>query len=255
MASIAKIIVRSLFSVVLPLVLGAAGCSTTYVRVPAVCPNDSYCLGGRGLPAADRDAREREFVRRTSASIVEVRASVYVPNAGMKERRTSGAVIGAKGYVLTSYHGVVGAERVTVVLRDADGTFPERAREIPMVPLVLSLDQDVGLLVPPLGERMPPPLPIRYDPAIVGDEVVFTGHGAALSRGRVVETTVGEGLTRDFADADLRMRPGDDGAPVLDVCGEVTGVMLYDDAKKRRGRYMPILPALLGLGVTPADLR
>ncbi|MEY4744331.1 MAG: Trypsin-like peptidase domain [Candidatus Parcubacteria bacterium] len=252
---------RSISLVITPFLIAsccimAGSCATTYVRVPAVCPHDPLCLDER--PDAGPAARTREdgYIRRHAESTVEVRGLRYLPNQGIRTQTGIGALIGARGYVLTAYHLVEGASSVTVALHASghDGG-TARGREIPAIPLMLSREEDVALLLLPSGERLPPSLPIRSGPVITNDDVRFIGAGAALKRGRVIDADITEGIDRSFADARISASAEDSGAPVMNVCGEIVGVALGPFGKKGALRFVTIDRALKALSLTPADLR
>lgn len=236
--------------------ISADACTTTYVRVPAVCPRDPLCLDERPDAGAASRVREESFLRRHAESTVLVRSVRYLPNQGTRTITGIGTLVGAKGYVLTAFHLIDGAESVAVVLRAAvadGGTSP--VREIPAVPLVLSRDEDVALLVLPPVERLPPSLPVRYGPVLKGDDVRFVGAGAAIARGRVTDADVSAGINRSFAETALRASGDDAGAPVMNVCGEVVGVAIGPYGRRGALRFVAIDQAMKALSVTPADLR
>ncbi len=232
--------------------IAADACTTTYVRVPAVCPRDRLCLDD-GPNAA---ARQADFIRRHAEATVEVRGTRYLPNQGARTNRGIGALIGAKGYVLTAYHLIDGAETVTVTLRTAspDGGATD-GRDIPAIPLVLSRDEDVALLILPPLERLPRSFPVRYGPVIGGDDVRFIGAGSSIRRGRVTDADVTAGINRSFAEASVSATGADAGAPLMNVCGEVVGVAIGPYGKKGALRFVALEQALQALSVTPADLR
>lgn len=233
----------------------ADACSTTYVRVPAVCPRDPFCLDDRPDAGADARAREESFLRRHAESTVVVRGARYLPNSGERTVTGVGTLVGSKGYVLTAFHLIDGAETVTVTLRSpsAGGSAPT-GRDVPAIPLILSRDEDVALLALPSSERLPPSLPLRYGPVLAGDDVRYVGAGAAILRGRVTDADVSEGVGRSFSEASIRAAGGD-GAPVMNACGEVVGVALGPYGKRGALRFVAIDRAMASLTVSPADFR
>lgn len=246
---------RSVVSLFCASLLVSCSCGTTYVRVPSVCPRDPLCLDMRpGSPEAP--ARERDFIRRHASSTVEVRGSRYLPNKGPSVTNGVGSLIGSKGYVLTAFHLVDGAEQVTVAFRELspDGRVT-MTREAPAIPLVLSREADMALLVLRAGESVPPSLPVRTGPVIKGDPVWFIGAGASLKHGGVVETGIVDGPDRDHADSSIESSREDAGAPLMNVCGEVVGVTVGPYGKRGSLRFMPIDAALKALSMSIADLR
>lgn len=233
----------------------SACCGTTYVRVPAVCPRDPLCLDTRP-GSVEAASRERDFVRRHADATVEVRGARYLPNKGATLTKGIGALVGSKGYVLTAYHLVDGAEQVTVALRvlGPDGAVVAM-REMPGTPLVLSREADLALIALPMGERLPVSLPVRSGPVIKGDPVWFLGAGTSLKRGGVVETGIIDGPNADHADASIASSREDAGAPLLNVCGELVGVTTGPYGKKGSLRFIPIDAAFRALSMSVADLR
>lgn len=237
-----------IFRRIVPLfVFALTGCAkTVYVRVPAVCPQDPYCLGSPSAP--DAAERRAAFERRLAASTVEVRASRYRTNAGYRTVTSLGTRIGPHGYVLAALHPLHGAERLTVISPSQDG----EPREVPVNPLVIDVERDAALLVPPRGDGLAPALPVRIEPTIAGDQVCVLGT-SSLRCGRVTATDVGPGASRDFADTDVPSSDGDLGAGVVNVCGELVGVVI--GTERGNVRIVPLKAALAALRVTEADLR
>src|SRR5688572_5775798 len=243
-------------SIISAAMLAACACSTTYIRVPAVCPRDPFCLDVRTDAGEDAAARERDFIARHVASTVEVRGTRYLPNQGARVTKGVGSLVGSKGYILTAYHLVDGAESLTVMLRTTspDGGITE-IREVPAIPLVLSREADLALLTLPRGERLPPSLPVRNGPVIEGDPVWFLGNATALKRGGVAETGIADGPGHDHADASIEASREDAGAPLMNVCGELVGVTTGPYGKKGRLRFVPIDAGLKALSMSITDLR
>lgn len=224
-----------------------AGCTkTVYVRVPAVCPQDPYCLGAPGAP--DAASRRAEFDRRLAASTIDVRVSRYANGAGYRTVHVIGTRIGANGYVITTFAALHGADRISASVPGTDGA----AREVPLTPLVISIEKNVALLSPPRDERMPPAVPVRIEPVIAGDQVCIRG-STSLRCGRVTAIGAGSGADADLADTDIRAADGDLGAGVVNVCGELVAVAVT--AHRGNVRIVPLDLALEVMHVTPADLR
>lgn len=223
------------------------GCTkTVYVRVPAVCPQDPYCLGAPGAP--DAASRRVEFDRRLKTATVDVHVSRYVSGAGYRTVRVVGTRIGANGYVITAFAALHGADRISAsVPAGADAV-----REVPLTPLVLSIDTNVALLSPPRGERMPAAAPVRIEPVIAGDQACLRGN-TSLRCGRVTAIGVGTGADARLADTDIRADDGDVGAGVVNACGELVAVVVT--THRGNVRIVPLDIALEAMHVTPADLR
>lgn len=247
------------FLLLLMAAIAAVSCTTNvYVRTPGVCPRDIDCLAQDQLDvsAAAAKAREAEYVKRVVGATVTVRGMHYNGEAGKSAATGTGTIIGSKGYVLTAYHLIQGAEIITVTLREPtkDGGFTE-TREAMATPLVSSRSADMALLYLPSGTTMPRPLAVRHDKVIIGDHVWFLGEHGPLKNGFVAETGLSNNDTPHFVDVELPSVPRDNGAPVLNVCGELAGVALGPYGKNGRLRFLPIEDALESLGVTRVDLR
>ncbi len=243
----------------LGIVLFAAACTkTVYVRAPGICPQDTECLafGQPNVSAAAARAREEGFIRRTVASTVTVRGLRYNGEAGRSALTGSGTIIGSKGYVLTAYHVIQGAQLITVTLRSpAENGRYQETREALATPLVTSRDADLALLMLNVSGSMPPPMAIRHDKVILGDRVWFLGDHGPLVNGTIAQADVAGDGDVSLAEAEIPSRPLDNGSPVLNACGEIVGVALGPYGKNGRLRLVPIEHALAALGVTRADLR
>jgi len=147
-------------------------------------------------------------------------------------------VIRADGVVVTNYHVVEGAERLTVVDSDADD--PERypARVIGGAPeadlAVLDVDAE-GLPTVEMGNS---------DSLRLGQQVVALGYALGLEGGPSVTTGIVSSLNRvvtaqdpncpqcgsgsrtyeDVIQTDAAINPGNSGGPLVDLAGRVVGI-------------------------------
>jgi hypothetical protein len=135
----------------------------------------------------------------------------------------SGFFVDSSDHVLTNFHVIKEAWKVTVTTRGG-ATLPAR--------LVTqdSTDDLAELVVPIQG----PPLSLRQEPAKVGEPVYVLGNpgGASpnsTSKGTVAKVHVSEtveGTTyTDLGTTDALVRPGNSGGPVIDRRGQVLGVV------------------------------
>jgi S1-C subfamily serine protease len=240
---------------------GAAltSCGTTiYTRAPAPCPNDPYCIAagddsGRENPDPER---VREFVRRNVEATVVVRA--FRRSGGtMKTAVGVGALLGRRGLVLTSHSAVTEAELVTVAFQRmaADGTISEYG-EMPMMPVITSWERGVSVLVPKgEGYHPPPPMPVIREPMVKGDSFWHFGRDGTWGRDTVIDDRVSFGYKRDFVMIATKATNADSGAPIVDSCGNVIGILTYVDDKKRQGLVIPVIDAFPALGIADSDLR
>ncbi len=134
----------------------------------------------------------------------------------------SGVIVDAKkGYVLTNYHVVGGADEVEVVLADKRKYDAEWIRTDPQTDLaVIKIDAD-GLVDAPLGDS---------DKIAVGDWVLAIGApeklpqtvtaGIISAKGR----TTGRGGYENFLQTDAAINHGNSGGPLVNMRGEVVGI-------------------------------
>lgn len=245
------------FLLITALISLLASCTkTVYVRMQGICPKDPSCLADGSATEADRTARELEFRRRAVASSVDISAIRHLTAGGRLVSHQVGAFVSARGYILTSAAGLRDADTLTVTFRvpNASGGYTAGA-SMSATPLTLSTNADVALLVVGIGEAFPPSFPIRFDPVIAQDRIWSIGGGTALASGAVVATEIKDGEEHAFAESDMVLHERGTGAPVLNVCGEVVGIVSGPGGKRGYLRFMPIDTALLRLNVTRADLR
>ena len=134
----------------------------------------------------------------------------------------SGVIIDAeKGYVLTNYHVVGGADEVEVVLADKRKFETEWVRGDPQTDLAILKIKPDRLTAAPLGDS---------DAMAVGDWVLAIGSprgfaqtvtaGIISAKGR---TTGGRGY-ENFLQTDAAINKGNSGGPLVNMRGEVIGV-------------------------------
>ncbi len=148
-----------------------------------------------------------------------------------KEGTGSGSIIDRQGYVLTNYHVIEDAQKLTVTL--ADGQQYEGK--------VVGFDAENDLAVirfDPQGRALTV-IPFGRSGALrVGQKVLAIGNPFALERtlttgivsglGRPVKTESGL-VIREMIQTDASINPGNSGGPLLNVRGEIIGVntMIY----------------------------
>lgn len=137
----------------------------------------------------------------------------------------SGSVIDNNGHILTNYHVVEGAQRLTVSF-GGDKTYPAKfVGGDPDTDLaVIKIDPPAGLTVVPLGDS---------DALVVGQKVLAIGNPFGLDR--TLTTGVISGLQRPIRarngrpidaaiQTDASINPGNSGGPLLDKFGRMIGI-------------------------------
>jgi serine protease Do len=143
----------------------------------------------------------------------------------MKRRQMgegSGVIVDARGYILTNYHVVAGADKLTIRLFDGkelngrvQGTDPKtdlavvyvEAQDLPVAILGDSEKLQVGEWAIAIGSPF-------------GLEETVTV-GVISAKGR---TGLGTGTYEDFIQTDASINPGNSGGPLVNIDGEVIGI-------------------------------
>ncbi len=144
------------------------------------------------------------------------------PPPGQQRSLGSGFIISEDGYIITNYHVVDGADKITVRLSDkeeydAKVIGSDEKTDIAMVkidakhslhavPLGSSADLQVGDWVMAIGN------PFGLDQTVTA--------GIVSAKGRVI----GAGPYDDFIQTDASINPGNSGGPLLNLRGEVVGI-------------------------------
>lgn len=215
---------------------------------PAIRPADP-CADVAAAACAARMA----YVRRMFASTVRIHVSRYVAAEGMSYHSGTGAVIDARGTVLTAYHVVQDARLVIVGVRrlSDDGRTVVSVRDIPMRVTATDPAMDVALLVPDgTDEHLPTPLVVRRDAPAAGERLWHFGNVSFWSHGRVDAVGVTYDGTAGLTRVDFPCRHGDSGGPFVDEEGRLVGVLLKKDGGEGEGHtfFMPAAAALDALG-------
>lgn len=158
------------------------------------------------------------FINTTS-----MRDSFWGPQEG--KGNGSGSVIDNQGHILTNFHVVDGAQRLTVSF-GGDKTYPAKfVGGDPDTDLaVIKIDPTAGLSVVPLGDS---------DSLVVGQKVLAIGNPFGLDR--TLTTGVISGLQRPIRarnnrpidaaiQTDASINPGNSGGPLLDKFGRMIGI-------------------------------
>jgi len=134
----------------------------------------------------------------------------------------SGVIVDSKGYILTNYHVVVGADKLTIRLyhgKELKGTVKGTD---PKTDLAVIQVEEKDLPVAPLGDS---------DRIQVGEWAVAIGSPFGLERGVTVgvisakgRSGLGTGTYEDFIQTDASINPGNSGGPLVNIEGEVIGI-------------------------------
>jgi serine protease Do len=145
----------------------------------------------------------------------------------------SGFIISADGYIITNYHVVAGAERITVKLNDK--------REFQAKLVGSDRQSDVALLKIE-GQGLPVVQVGNSDALKVGQWVFAIGAPFGLERTATqgIVSALGRSLPNDsyvpFIQTDVAVNPGNSGGPLFDTSGNVVGI--NSQIFSRSGGYM-----------------
>lgn len=180
--------------------------------------------------------------RKARASVVEVRAG---------ELRFSGVVVSAEGHVLTDASGLAAAKEATVLL---PGTERGLAAVDPRI------DRPTGLAVVRVEARGLTPMAIAGRQPEAGAPILVCGNPYGIGTSVVHGTVAATGRSvriRDRSYEDLLQLaapafPGDGGAAVVNVRGELAGLVIAGGGAPRRGDGLPLpLPSSVPYAVPP----
>jgi S1-C subfamily serine protease len=198
---------------------------------------EQAALGGASNERAAGDAAltPHDIYERVAPGVVFVRATVVqdVPSpfdpygqASRSEATGSGFVVDRRGRILTNYHVVAGASRVTVAFADKRTV---TARVVGTDP-----SNDLAVLaVDPSRARLAPLALGRSRTVRVGDPTLAIGNPFGLDRtltsGIVSalqrQIQAPDGFTIDHViQTDAAINPGNSGGPLLDAAGRVIGI-------------------------------
>jgi serine protease Do len=143
----------------------------------------------------------------------------------MKRRQMgegSGVIVDPKGYILTNYHVVAGADKLTLRLFDGRELKGTVQGTDPKTDLAVVHVEAKDLAVATLGDS---------DKIQVGEWAIAIGSpfgleetvtvGVISAKGR---TGLGTGTYEDFIQTDASINPGNSGGPLVNIEGEVVGI-------------------------------
>ena len=246
---------RKLIPLFLVFMAATPGCKEM-VRLPALSTAEPTCVPPEenGDLKKSRDpARLHAFIRRNTEASVAVRNRTYEAD-GLRTHDATGALIGNKGLVLTTWDAVRRSEFLTVAYRRVtkDGA-TESFHETPAEIITISREYNIVVLRLKMPLGAPPPFPLRHGPMALGDDVWWFGVTTASGKMRVTKTDVAIGHnTTGLVIVNGTLRDADIGAPMVNACGELVGILLYND---RKGVYaLPIDNIFQALNLRTQDL-
>ncbi len=158
-------------------------------------------------------------------------------NQGPSRALGSGFIVDSRGYILTNYHVVDGADRIYVKLSSDPQNSPDPGR----LATVVGFDKDTDIAVIKIHSDKPLPTVKmgNSDGVEVGDWVLATGEPFGLSqtvsagiisaKNRSIDEgsdahQVAKGEFQKFLQTDAAINPGNSGGPLVDMAGQVIGM-------------------------------
>jgi len=193
--------------------------AATASPTPAVSSNAQASLNSGCLPATD-------IYEQLRPSVVEITSTASSP-FGQSQGSGSGVVVDERGFILTNYHVVSGADNIKVTLADASTLPATMAGYDPGNDLaVVHIDPPAGgLSAAPLGD---------VDQLQVGDSVFAIGNpfgleatfteGIVSALGRTYSLDSSTRPLRNMIQTDAAVNPGNSGGPLVNCGGEVIGI-------------------------------
>ncbi len=136
----------------------------------------------------------------------------------------SGVIIDKSGHIITNYHVIAQASRLTVRLSDG--------REISDV-TVIGADRATDLAVLKIdADNLTPAVWGNSDEMEVGDWVLAVGNPFGLDRtvtqgiisAKSRRGVIGGNIYQDFLQTDAAVNPGNSGGPLVNLAGEIVGI-------------------------------
>jgi serine protease Do len=198
--------------------------------------------GQASLAAFSKDLQA--VVRAVGPSVVQINVSGYglgsasaTSTARVFERQQStgsGVILDSAGFIVTNYHVIAGARRVTVTLapdRGGPGTSIVRPRGRTLEASVVGVDEETDLAVLKIDAPGLPALTLGdSDQLRPGQVVLAFGSPLGLENSMTmgVVSAVGRQLEADapmvYIQTDAPINPGNSGGPLLDAEGRVIGI-------------------------------
>ncbi len=174
-----------------------------------------------------------EVVQRARPAVVFIQTRQSTPqrwgwwaNNAPQVASGSGVVLYEDGYIVTNFHVVRGAQRITVRFDPADDPREYEAQ------LVSYVEQEDLALLKIDGDQPFPTIPLSTEDPLLGETVVAIGNPYGQSH--TVSTGIISGLHRDIQasglafqnllQTDASINPGNSGGPLLDINGDLVGI-------------------------------
>lgn len=193
--------------------------AATASPTPAVGSNAQASLNSGCLPASD-------IYEQLRPSVVEITSTTSSP-FGQSQGSGSGVVVDERGFILTNYHVVSGADTLEVTLADGS-TLPAT-----MMGYDSGNDLAVIRIDPPAGGLTAASLG-DVDQLQVGDPVFALGYpfslevtfteGIVSALGRTYSLDSSTRPLRNLIQTDAAVNPGNSGGPLANCGGEVIGI-------------------------------
>jgi S1-C subfamily serine protease len=193
--------------------------AATTSPTPAVSSNAQASLNSGCLPASD-------IYEQLRPSVVEITSTTSSP-FGQSQGSGSGVVVDERGFILTNYHVVSGADTLEVTLADGS-TLPAT-----MMGYDSGNDLAVIRIDPPAGGLTAASLG-DVDQLQVGDPVFALGYpfslevtfteGIVSALGRTYSLDSSTRPLRNLIQTDAAVNPGNSGGPLANCGGEVIGI-------------------------------
>src|SRR5262249_25321678 len=183
-------------------------------------------------PSVATDEQNNEEVYRAmSPGVVNITTTTEVRDlfyAYQQEGSGSGSVIDKEGHILTNFHVVRGAQKLTVTLANSNEGYPGE---------IVGFDEDNDLAIIRIktsrDNLTPIPLGNSKD-LIVGQKVLAIGNPFGLDRtlttgivsglARPLRSEVTDRLIEGVIQTDAAINPGNSGGPLLDSRGRIIGI-------------------------------
>jgi serine protease Do len=228
---------RSLVPVLAVAALAVTACTRTVVERVPVRSSPAIVDVGAADPSQDPIVRVVEAAR---PAVVNVTTNLFQPNplGGESGRGVgSGFVIRSDGIVVTNFHVVEHAQRITVITPPPDSTR--------YVARVIGGDQNADLAVLKIQARGLDTVPFGDSGRLeLGERVVALGYALALPGGPTVTSGIVSALGRTIqaqdpncdtckngvrtytgvVQTDAAINPGNSGGPLMNLAGQVVGI-------------------------------
>jgi S1-C subfamily serine protease len=210
--------------------LGENKTTVTTVQTPAVAPAPSNASQrASGLTPHEAYVRDAPGVAFVTSTVVAKTESPFLfgqESQGQDEDTGSGIVVSANGTILTNYHVVENAIKVTVSF--------EKGKSVEAKVVGTDPSNDLAVLRIPTDGLTLHPLTLGDSGAVqVGDPVYAIGNPFDLERTLTTgvisalqrQITAPNGFTIDnVLQTDAPINPGNSGGPLLNTAGEVIGI-------------------------------